>query len=268
MAPTERELQNLVNQLKDYRSRAAARQQLRRAGNAAVACLLPALSDNDAPTNMRWAVITLLGDCRSSEAIEPLIEIVRTDLGLRGEAVRALQLITGADYGEDIEQWQAFRRGEISATDDNDTMLMGPTQNLDFAALQATIEQALAPLAQQLSWEDPGYAHLVMPISGGRKHQLLISFEQNDASNQAMACFYTECGVAAANTQAMLSQRSGDLDYGQFGIESDDTGCRKIIMRHTLAITDFTADNIREIATAMTRDADSLEAELHQTDQI
>jgi hypothetical protein len=253
-------IEQWIAQLNDFRKRSAARLALRGAGAAAVGPLLTVLQNRSAPENVRWVALTLLGECRCDEAVPVLIQIARDELGLRGEAIRALRAITGKDLGDAPDEWAAAlseTAGEPAAPAPAGT-----------AAL-AMVREALGDVATELTWEDSGYVYLRIPLREGRKQQMIVMFDDAVAGGTVPgATVYTECGPATPQAIDIIPRRNMTLSYGRFEVEPDGGGKQKVVMRERIPADRLYKELLRAIVLGMAREADTLEFELTQGDRI
>lgn len=260
--PTEAEMDALINRLGDYRTRARARRLLRQLGRQPAEKLLTVLDDEDAVPNKRWAAIGLLADCRYEPAVPALLRIMKSDGTLNGDAYRALRTITGHDIGEDVAAWEHALSGGAPPDGDapGDTPPQGPDEDSPELNL---VREALGDVATKLSWEEPGYAYLRLPIGTDRKQQVIVTFDEVDKDGNPLASVYTECGPATNEAQEATSRRNVTLAYGRFAVEEDE-GAEKVVMRHYERLERLTPALLRDIVLAMAREADNLECELTQ----
>ena len=85
----------LIDRLKDFRTRSAAKDVLLERGDQAVGPLIKALRSRHA--SVRWAAVSILGELRAKEAIPELVEALRDD-DVHSAAVEALQHMTGEEF--------------------------------------------------------------------------------------------------------------------------------------------------------------------------
>lgn len=253
---------DLVNDLKDFRKRRQARKRLEDLGTRSESALIQVLEAPDNTLNQTWAAIRLLAEMRSEDAITPLVEIMRKNENLDGEAARALRIITGKEIGEDLNEWEAALGMSIS--EDEDDFDLGKAGE----CLQL-LRAAVGGMTTEIKWEPEGdYAYLVMPV-GGRRQQLLIAFEDPDEVENAQVMIYTECGPAIEDAESIMSRRNVTLSYGQFNIEQDpETGEAKVVLRHFIPSEQFDEGKAREVLPAIATDADVMENELTGDDRI
>jgi len=262
----------LISQLADHRTRAAARRELRDVGSAAAEQLLVVLQDRESPANMRWAGITLLAHCKHGPAVPVLIEVLASDPNLQGEAVRALQTITGHDLGEDVGAWKCATGhggdpggGAVAETEEEPVAEEAGEKSVAESRL-GLVRAAVGDVASELSWEEPGYVYARIELEAGRKQQMIVTFDDSMADPDLS--IYTECGPPDAEAVQNMSRRNVTVAYGAFGVETEDNGSEKIVMRHGVPLSRIDVSSLREILLSMAREADNFEYELTQNDRI
>ena len=270
----EKSAEELIAELADHRTRAAAQRELQRRRPAPTAQLLEAMTNDDNPTNMRWAAIALLGHFRYEPAVSALFALLKRDIDLRDAAARALSRITGHDFGQDVEAWEmvlARARGETAAAGEGVAPTSAPLEEESTAMrerLLATAREALGDTATEIAWEgDPGYVYLRLPLGGGRKQQLILSAEAAAAGGGALT-LYTECGTVARAQASVVNARNASLACGSFELEAGDEETVRVAMRHRLPLEGLSARQLREAVLCMARSADELEHELTRSDRI
>jgi len=266
--PNHEDIENLIAQLRTFQTRAHARQRLHALGEAAVPGLLGLVADSQEPENARWAAIALLGSLKCELAVPVLVNILRDELTLRGEARRALELITGQDAGEDADAWEALLSGSPAdaGTDATNT----PVGSDDADELELC-RRAVGDIATHLTWEetdDSGYTYIRLPLKDGRKQQMIVTFDEADEDDRTLATVYTECGPATPEAVEASSRRNVTQRYGKFLVEEDPEGQQKVVMRHQVLRAGLLAETLRTILLTMAREADGLEFEITQSDRI
>ena len=269
MEQTQR-IEELINDLADFRRRSHARRELMLLGAAAAGQLINVLRDAERPENMRWSAISVLAESKCESAVPTLLEIARAETHLRREAFRALQTITGHDIGDDPDAWaEALGAGTTQPEAGAQPAAQEPPTAPSEREMFALFKEALENAAAVLSWEEPGYVYARIPLAEGRKQQVVATFDEADASGCPLAMIYTECGSAPDGIADVLADRNATLEYGQFIVEADDEGGgRKVIMRHALPCADLTAPLVRNMVLQMASDADELESQISHSDRI
>ncbi len=259
----------LLAKLADWRTRHAARSALAALGpEAAAEPLLALAQDADASENARWAALDLLAGWKYAPAAPVFLALLRDDPRLRGEACRALRAVTGKEIGEDAGAWERFLNGppaDEAAADSaaDETQGTGTTGGEDFALVRT----AMAGVAEELSWEDPGYAYVRCSCGGGRKQQVVVCFQTDPRTGEGTVTAYTESGTAAPAAADAIGRRNATIRYGAaFSIEKKDDGQEVIACRCAIPRSQARPDLLREILLHVAHEADSLEDELHTAD--
>ncbi len=269
-------IERLITELESFRGRAAARRRLSEIGTPAAEALIAALQNPETGENARWSVITVLAHIGYRPAAPVLLEILRRDANLRGEALRALQQITGEDLGDAPSAWEAAIFGTSTPATEPEAepepepepaVAEGPVELTPDQAL-ALFQEALQSDASTVSWEDPGYVYARVVLEGDRKQQIIATFDSADADDVPRITIYTECGPASAPALAALEERNAEAAFGAFVVEETDEGGEKIVMRHELPVPDATTGLIRDIVLSIAAAADSFEYAITQSDRI
>ena len=262
---TAADVDTLISQLFDYRTRAKARRRLEQLGPTAADRLLVLLADPETAENVRWSAITLLALYGTKEAVPLLVGVARDVLRLRAEALQALKLLTGQDFGDDVPAWERALGGDRADAAKPESF--SPDEATCEGAVFGLFRAAIGDLATRLSWEEEGYIYARIPLSGGRKQQVAVTLDEEDAAGNRLAGFYTECGPASAEAVESVSRRNVTLRYGAFLIE-EDNDTKKVVLRHSHPVSGLTSELIRDVLTVMAREADNLEFEITQSDRI
>lgn len=265
--PNHDDIEVLVEQLASFATRARARKRLQALGEAAVPGILGLLRDTHAPENARWAAVTLLAGLKCDLAVPVLLNILRNEPSLQGEARRALESITGQDGGDDIATWEALLAG---STPDAEGGGVSPSTAGDVSELELC-RQAVGQLATHLTWEETdgeGYAYIRLPLKGERKQQMIVTFDDVDEDERALTTIYTECGPATPKAVAIISRLNVTQRYGKFLVEDGPDGQPKVVMRHQTLRAGLLPETLRTILLTMAREADGLEFSITQSDRI
>jgi hypothetical protein len=234
---------------------------------------------------MRWAAMTLLEELKYQAAVPALLEVLRNEPNLVGEAARALRNITGKDIGESLEDWEAAITGKSVPTAEVEpeatiapepvaTPEPEPEATTPAPALPETpdeqvalIKDAMAEAADEVAWDECGGVYVLMPV-GERKQQLLVSLDSKDDSGEPAALIYTECGEAREGAATLVADANQTVTHGQFKLEDDGEGNEKIIMCHFIPAAEVTPQTLGDSIRAMAEAADALEAKLTGEDLI
>ncbi len=285
-------IDRLIHNLADYRTRSDARKELVTYGEEAAEPLMQLLQDKEQKTNARWAAIRILADIGHQPAEQPIFEVARESENLCGEACRALKTITGKEFGEDLEKWQAYLNGEAPPEEDaadvqEEAEGESPDQEQDATETEDSsgetltlttvppeqdeyelIKNALASETKEIAWEEENYIHVHLAVTNERSHQLIISFAQQEENNQRIVAFYTRCGRDKGDTDELISYCNNRLTYGQAYIETEEEGEHILAVWNTTFAENLTADKVRQIVVTLAKEADAIEAELTNKDRI
>jgi hypothetical protein len=259
-----------IRELGNFRTRAKARKQLERCGpEVAAEAVLPLLSDDALPENVRWAAIMVVKAWRYTAAAPVLLQVVRTHSGLRGSAIQALEALTGLAIGEVPDEWEqaladpeAYRRAHLEP---QALAMADPSGEPDGCRL---FRQALGNLATEITWEDNAYLYLRMPLEGGRKQQIVVTFSEVDAGGRPLTTMYTECGALRPEAVDSIARRNVTARYGKFYTQKDGQGNEVVVMRETVPALRLTPKLARDIVLSIAAEADSLEFEMTGEDHI
>lgn len=262
-------ISRLIEDLANFRTRAAARRQLAAFGMAAAEPLMAVLADAERPENMRWAAILLLQECACTAACPLLLEVLRSQDGLRGTAIEALEALTGLPIGDDADEWEkaladpegyrdVFERAQDHAVEEADPNATGCE----------LFRRALADEATELTWEEEGYLYIRIPLEAGRKQQIVATFNEENSSGERLTTLYTECGAPLPEFLESLSERNAALKYGKLSVEEADDGTSKVVMREAIPSRTLTPELVRDVVLTLAADADLLELEMTGADHI
>jgi HEAT repeat protein len=97
----------------DASARTAACEALGKRRDEQSVQLLAAAVSGDAESDVRLAAARALGETKSPDAVKPLGEALNDeDPAMQWRAVQSLKQVTGKDFGNDVNRWQQYVRGE------------------------------------------------------------------------------------------------------------------------------------------------------------
>lgn len=258
-----------VKELGSFRTRAKARRQLERCGPEAAEQVLPLLSDAAQPENVRWAAIMVVKAWAYAPAAPLLLDVARTHSGLRGTAIQALETLTGLDIGESPEEWEhALANPEAYRREHQETPALALADLGGEPDGCRLFRQALGDLATEITWEEDAYLYLRMPLAGGRKQQIVVTFGELDATGKPLTTMYTECGTLRPEFVDSIARRNVTARYGKFYTQKDEKGDEIVVMRETVPAQRLTPKLARDIVLSIAAEADSLEFEMTGADHI
>ncbi len=268
-----RKIEGLLADLAGWKTRHVARTALVKIGPAAAEPAMRLAQNPDAAENARWAAITLLAEWKHAPAVPVLLAILKAEPHLRGEACRALQILTGREIGEDTAAWERFLNGDEARDDaaaaggvaDAKAAASAVRDDVDFSL----IREAMQGVAQEVSWEAPGYAYIRCPCAGGRKQQVVACFQTDPRTGDPTVMVYTESGSATPAATDAISRRNATVRHGAaFCIEKKEGGEAVIACRCSIPRSQARPELLREIILHVAHEADALEEELHAADQM
>ena len=157
----------LIDRLKDFRTRSAAKNALLERGEQAVGALIKALRSRR--PSVRWAAVSILGELRAKEAIPELVEALRDD-DVHSAAVEALQHITGEELTDDYDAWKRWL----------DMGGGGPETGPETPELEPVLDNDLvkeAVYGTDISAEEKGSGHVLRVPLGDRHQDVTLNFK-------------------------------------------------------------------------------------------
>jgi len=199
----------LIEQLRDFRTRAGARARLLSAGSAAVEPLIGALRDHS--EGVRWAAASTLGQLRDERAIDPLIEAL-DDATAAAVASEALAAITGEEFGQNPQHWRAWRKGETIEP------AAAPTHKRLLTDAEL-VRQALEGLAREV--QQAGEVFVARIPRGDQRYQTVnINPSDKDRDGNAVVTIDTICGPASKGHHEWALRQNLELPFGAIALRN------------------------------------------------
>jgi hypothetical protein len=264
------DVRQLIQRLGNFQTRAAARQELVLLGKEAVAPLIAALKHPN--EGVRWSAAKTLGEIGDAAAVDALIEALG-NVSLASTAAESLQAITGKNFGTDAAAWRHWRQtGEETPPNAGITSTFAaaePEENVSAEGLsnEEIIQHVLHGIARAKSHPIPGGAQVEIPLEGGRRQNLAITFDSKDADGKPLVCIYTECGPAHPTKYDTVFRYNLSLPYGSVAVRDVD-GHPMFVMMHTTPRQSLDIAVLRRAVLAIAKQADALEYELTRKDVI
>ena len=191
-----KELDGLISELNNFKTRSSARKQLLVMGADKVGDqLIVSLSDTSLVDNAVWAITGIFTEWRYQKSVASLVDLLRSRPGLQSEISRSLSTITGLDIGADPDAWQSY--------------LEGPTV---FSSLRAAFSEG--ELLNFSVIDD--YCKIYLPTVNDRKHEVLV-YEKEDKLQ-----VYTECGFIMQTQVQAVEDLAAKVEHSQLICEEVD----------------------------------------------
>ncbi len=198
------EMQQLVQELYEPRTRRAARQKLVAAG--AVGPLLECLHTTN--ESVVWAAVESLEELRATEAVEPLVGLLERGV-LVLDVSETLSVITGQDYGIDAKQWRAW----LAKSDAGE-----PPAEIDAV-------ECIRQTGELLGVEPTGSGksfRFKLSLSSGRSQKVHVYFGREDTAGDPLVVIYSECGPAVPKYYEAVLRKNITIPAGAFAIRDLD----------------------------------------------
>lgn len=249
-------IDHALTQLEDFRTRSRALRVLEQAGGAAESKVLQALRDAGSD-NIRWCLIQLLGTVGGKAALDHL-QAQQYDVALGGVAVDSAKRIRAR-----LGIAEPLPEGQLGA------------------ALAAAAPAATRSVAPQMDpgslmrgvcrpdlWameENNGAFHITVPLAGGRKQVVDVSFDRKDDDDQPVVELLTVCGPLESRYVKSLLRFSARINYIAAGLRKFDDADRVILIRH-IPRAAGTEEVLRKAVADLAVHGDSIEKALQEED--
>ena len=251
------DVSELVEQLRSFRTRKQAMDQLIDMGEAAVGPLLEALDSRS--EGMRWAAMRSLGELGDERAVGPIIDRLDEPRD-RDAACWSLGKLTGQDLGGDAEAWREWRRKGQAAPEE--TAAAAPAAEMDDESLFAEAVKGLAASVQTV-----GSSRIVHMSLEGERHQVVrVVMGAKDFEGEAMVLVYSECAPADPKSFEFALKLNISLPYAALALREVD-GEQRLVMFNSMLRKGLTPLALRKSIVAISEKADRVEKRLTGQDQ-
>lgn len=241
------EIRQLVEQLREPRTRRSARQKLiaARAVDALLECLQ---STNE---SVVWAAVESLGELRATEAVGPLVELLDRGV-LVTNVCEALTLITGKDFAADVRRWRDWARKH-------------PTMRPAATDVEDRVRHTGELLGASAAGSGKSF-HFQLPLPTGRSQKVAVYFGREDTEGEELIVIYSECGPANPKHFETVLRKNLSIPSGAFAVRDVDAQPTLVIVDTVIAASgtpSVLAKKIEHIADL----ADRVEKSLTKEDQ-
>jgi len=212
----QEELQKLVGELADYRTRKRAVESIVAMGKEAVEPAITLLASRS--EGVLWSAIQVLARLGDERAVAPLVDVL--ERGEEPEATSmALTALTGQDFGADVGKWRAYLRGKGASVTPVQPAVGAPPER----ALDLTDEEIIKGICQGTTighfFETDSW-NLDAPLPSGRHQRVKVLFGAKDNEGAPIVVVYTECGPAVRERWEWALRKNLTLRYGAIAIRT------------------------------------------------
>ena len=272
--------QQLIAQLRHFRTRKDAIDGLLMLGDEAIPDLIDTLGHP--MENVRWAARSVLARLGGDTVVERLIETL-DDPARQEQAAEALREITGQAIGTSRQAWADWARPRGQAAPPPAETAREPAPAAGAAPEPSPEaapepEQPARPLADgdlvQAAVKDAnidvrqhsgGYV-LTVPLQGGRRQRVTISFNATDFEGESLVVVYTECAPAEPKNYEWALRQNLRMSFGAIAIR-DRGGHPTFVMVNTHSRGTLDAEDLRKSVLLLASRGDKLGAALTDTDE-
>lgn len=228
-------LQQLLGDLRDFRRRREACDEIIAMGPEAGALLLDAL-ETETHEGARWAIINCLGRLRCVPAVSVLAQYVE-DPNFGTAAHEALVSIAGRDLGPLASEWTRWaERYAVDQETEGGAEEAGSVAELSSSRL---VQRALNDGIATFTEEDAGRFSVELPLTEGRRQTVTVIFGSTDHEREEIVIVYSDCGKASPEHYETALRRNLRMPYGAVALRDRDGEPRFVmfntILRHGLS---------------------------------
>lgn len=244
-------IEELIRQLRNFRTRPAAKRALVEKGEEAIAPLIEAVRSGH--SSVRYPAISALGELRAKDAVPDLIEAL-DDSNLNSAAADALRTTTGEDFGHAADAWRKWLAGEGGT----DTAGSGGT--LDDADL---VNKAV--YGTDVSADQKGSTYVLRVPLGDRHQDVTINMKAKDSAGQPLVVAYTRCGPADEKHYEWALRQNVKMSAGAIAVVDIENHPNFVVVDVTarsVVTPEILINSVKRIA----KKGDELEAALTKAD--
>lgn len=246
-------VEELIDRLRDFRTRSSAKTALLELGDKAVDPLISALHSRN--VSVRWTAAATLGEIGAKRAVRALVEALG-DPHIQSAAVEALSHITGEGFGDDRDAWKRWLEIESGAP---------PASEPSAAMTDADLIRE-AVYGTDVSAEDKPHGALLRVPLGDRNQDVILNLRAKDSDDAPLVVVYTRCGPANPRHYEWALRQNVRMSAGAIGI-ADVDGKPEFVIVDVLSRNGLTPRMLLESVRRVARKGDQLEAALTKADK-
>ncbi len=246
-------VEELIDRLRDFRTRSSAKTALLELGDKAVEPLIAALQSRN--ISVRWTAASTLGEIGAKRAVPALIEAL-DDPNVHSAAVEALGHITGEEFGDDRDAWKRWLEIESGTPP-----AAGPSAAITDADLNRE-----AVFGTDVSADDRPHGALLRVPLGDRHQDVTLNLRAKDSDDAGLVVVYTRCGPANSKHYEWALRQNVRMSAGAIGI-ADVEGKPEFVIVDVLPRNGLTPRMLIESVKRVARKGDQLESALLKVDE-
>jgi len=248
-------VEELIGQLRNFRTRATAKQALIAKGKDAIGPLIEAVRSGH--SSVRYPAVSALGELRAKEAVPDLIEALN-DSNLNSAAADALHSITGESLGHAPGPWRQW----VAGTSGSDTAAEDPA-----AAGQSVADLvAEAVYGTDVSASQKGSGYSLRVALGDRHQDVIIHPKAKDSDGSPLVVAYTRCGAADPKHYEWALRQNVKMSAGAIAVIDID-GHPNFVVVDVMARSTVTPQILIDSVKRIARKGDQLESALTKADE-
>jgi hypothetical protein len=247
-------VEELIGQLRNFRTRATAKQALIAKGKDAIGPLIEAVRSGH--SSVRYPAVSALGELRAKEAVPDLIEALN-DSNLNSAAADALHSITGESLGHAPGPWHRW----VAGTSGGDTAAEGAAAGQSVADLVAE-----AVYGTDVSAGEKGSGYSLRVPLGDRHQDVIINPKAKDSDGCPLIVAYTRCGAADPKHYEWALQQNVKMSAGAIAV-IDINGHPNFVVVDVMARSTVTPQILIDSVKRIARKGDELESALTKADE-
>jgi hypothetical protein len=250
-------LRQLLSDLRDFRLRREACDEIIAMGSDAGAPLLEALK-TETHEGARWAIMNCLGRLRCVPAVAVLAQHVE-DPNYGTAAHEALVSIAGRDLGPMSSEW--LRWAERYAVDQESGESSGDTAPDARLSCAQLVQRALSDGVASCAEESADRFTVNLPLAEGRRQQVAVIFGSTDHEREEIVIVYSDCGPARPEHYETALRRNLRMPYGAVALRDRD-GEPRFVMFNTILRHGLTPVELRKSIMSVGELADRFQRQL------